>query len=69
MLKTPERFPWHAAIGLVVVLGVIAAASCQSARRLRPPYHQAESASTQPLARARPLLIRLKAFALRARTL
>ena len=40
MSQAPHRVPWRAVVGLVTVIAIIAVASCQSARRFKPPYHE-----------------------------
>lgn len=41
MTRMPKHFPWHAALGLMMVAGLILVSSCESSlRRLRPPYHE-----------------------------
>jgi hypothetical protein len=48
MIRRPHAVPWTALIGLMVVIGVVSLASCQSLRRLRPPYHEPAIAPLEP---------------------
>jgi hypothetical protein len=40
--RTPV--PWAAVVGVLVILGITGLASCQSLRRLKPPYHEPAAA-------------------------
>jgi hypothetical protein len=40
MKDAPDEFPWLAVMGLLVCIAVVALSSCQSLRRLQPPYHE-----------------------------
>lgn len=47
-MRTTSKVPWAALIGVAVVIGVISLASCQSLRRLQPPYHEPAVAPLTP---------------------
>ncbi|MET3665765.1 hypothetical protein [Caulobacter sp. 1776] len=40
MNRSPNPVPWGAVVGVLVILGIASLASCQSLRRLKPPYHE-----------------------------
>ncbi len=48
MSRSPNKVPWFAVVGVLVILGITGLASCQSLRRLKPPYHEPALAPLAP---------------------